>query len=73
MAKKNKQNKKAVDKAKETTQKLNDMIKKKEAKVFAEKDGSVYIETSAKTGVNVDKAFIDLTNIMVENSQKKQG
>jgi len=51
----------------------SDLIKKEgrkvninEAKKFAKDRKSVYIETSAKTGMNVEKAFKELTRIIAE-------
>jgi Ras-related protein Rab-11A len=48
----------------------------KEAQEYAKKKDSVYIETSAKTGTNVEKSFIELTRLItsrtgVETSLKK--
>jgi small GTP-binding protein len=37
------------------------------AKKFAKENNSHYIETSAKTGLNVEKAFRELTRIIAEN------
>ncbi|KKN43390.1 hypothetical protein LCGC14_0703560 [marine sediment metagenome] len=47
---------------------IGEIIKKKEAQEFAEKEGSDYIETSAKSGENVEQAFIKLARIMVEKN-----
>ncbi|NHI92940.1 MAG: GTP-binding protein [Candidatus Lokiarchaeota archaeon] len=41
-------------------------ISTEEAKEFASKFGLTYIETSAKTGDNVDKAFHDIINNLTE-------
>jgi small GTP-binding protein len=42
-----------------------------DAKKFAKKKNSVYIETSAKTGLNVEKAFRELTRIIAEKEGVK--
>jgi len=44
---------------------IGEVIKKSEAQKFAENERSIYIETSAKTGDNVEEAFIQLVRIMV--------
>lgn len=44
------------------------VIDKEKARSFAEGQGSIYIETSAKTGDSVEEAFVTLTEKMVENS-----
>ena len=46
---------------------VGEVIDREEARAFAEKEGSIYIETSAKTGINVDDAFTELTRRMVES------
>ena len=46
----------------------NRQIRQEEAQSKAEKWGKVYIETSAKTRENVDKAFFDL---MLEIKKRK--
>jgi small GTP-binding protein len=43
------------------------VIDRKEAEAFAKKEGSIYIETSAKTGVHVDEAFSELTRRIIDS------
>ena len=43
------------------------VIDRDEARSFAENEGSIYIETSAKTGVNVDEAFTELTRKIIDS------
>ena len=43
------------------------VIDRKEAEAFAKKEGSIYIETSAKTGVQVDEAFTELTRRIIDS------
>lgn len=40
---------------------VGEVINRDKPRVLAEKENSIYIETSAKTGENVEKAFKDLT------------
>lgn len=40
-----------------------------EAKNFAHSKNTIYIETSAKTGINVEKGFFELTRILVAKSK----
>ncbi len=44
------------------------VVDRNEAKQYAEKEGSIYIETSAKTGDNVEKAFLEITQNMIKNA-----
>ena len=43
------------------------VIDRDEAREFAEKEGSIYIETSAKTGIKVDEAFTELTRRIIDS------
>ncbi len=48
---------------------LKRQVTKEEAKKFAEKNKMKYIETSAKTAENVEDAFFDLINKLLENAR----
>jgi hypothetical protein len=43
------------------------VIDRNEASSFAEKEKSIYIETSAKTGINVDESFSELTRRIIDS------
>jgi len=43
------------------------VIDRDEARAYAENERSIYIETSAKTGVNVDEAFTELTRRILDS------
>ncbi|MFX0032078.1 MAG: Rab family GTPase [Candidatus Hodarchaeota archaeon] len=46
------------------------VIDKNEARSFAENEKSIYIETSAKTGENVDQAFTELTRRIIDSKMQ---
>ncbi len=47
---------------------IGEVVEQKEARTFAEYEGSIYIETSAKTGANVEEAFSQLTKKLIDKS-----
>ncbi len=47
-----------------------EVIDREEARAFAEKEGSIYIETSTETGINVDDAFTELTRRIIESRSR---
>ena len=49
---------------------IGHIIDKSEVEEFAKKQGCLYAETSAKTGDNVEKAFLELTLRMVKKMGK---
>ena len=44
---------------------VGEVIDRAEAKSFAESEGSIYLETSAKTGIAVDESFTELTRRII--------
>ncbi len=48
---------------------VGEVIDREEAREYAEDEDSIYIETSAKTGVNVDQAFKELTRLIVAKNE----
>ncbi|MFX1329427.1 MAG: GTP-binding protein [Promethearchaeota archaeon] len=45
---------------------IGQIIDRREIEEYAKKEGCFYIETSAKTGENVEFAFLELTNSMIK-------
>ncbi len=45
---------------------LGEVLDREEAKKFAEQEGGIYIETSAKTGDNIENAFLELTRVIIK-------
>lgn len=45
-----------------------EVVEREEAKRLAKEEESIYIETSAKTGENVEEAFIELTKLMIKKA-----
>ncbi len=50
---------------------IGQIIDRNEVEKYAKNEGCLYIETSAKTGDNVEKAFLELTNHIVKKEEKK--
>ncbi|MHA1519643.1 MAG: Rab family GTPase [Promethearchaeota archaeon] len=50
---------------------VGEVIDRDECRDYAEDEGSVYIETSAKDGTNVDEAFVELTRLIVAKNEGK--
>jgi small GTP-binding protein len=46
---------------------IGEVVERAEARSFAENEGSIYIDTSAKTGENVEDAFQRLTKLLVKD------
>lgn len=47
---------------------IGETIDKNEAKKFAETEDSIYIQTSAKTGENVEEAFLELSEKLIKRN-----
>ncbi len=52
-------------------EKSDELSERESAQVFAKKEKTYYVETSAKTGENVEDAFLNLTNRMLKNVNYK--
>ena len=50
---------------------IGEVINRNEPQEYAVKEDSIYIETSAKTGENVEDAFLEITNRMVKKYSQK--
>ena len=48
---------------------VGEVIDREECKKYAEEEGSIYVEASAKTGVNVDESFTTLTKLIISKNQ----
>ena len=48
---------------------IGECIDSNEAKMFAEHYNSIYIETSAKSGINVEDAFLQLAHLMINRKR----
>ena len=44
---------------------VGEVIDREEARALAEDEGSIYLETSAKNGLNVDESFTELTRKII--------
>jgi small GTP-binding protein len=52
-------------------EKGEELYERENAQVFAKKEKTYYVETSAKTGENVEEAFLNLTQNMLKNISNK--
>ncbi|MHA1719740.1 MAG: Rab family GTPase [Promethearchaeota archaeon] len=50
---------------------VGEVIDRDECQEYAEKEDSIYIETSAKEGTNVDEAFTELTRLIIARNEGK--
>jgi len=50
---------------------VGEVIDREEAQEYAEEQDSIYIETSAKDGTNVDDAFTELTRLIISRNEGK--
>ena len=51
---------------------VGEVIDRNEARNFAESEGSIYLETSAKTGQSVDESFTELTRRIIDSRTRGQ-
>jgi small GTP-binding protein len=51
--------------------KKDELYERESAEVFAKKEKTCYVETSAKTGENVEETFVNLTYKMLKNTNSK--
>jgi len=51
---------------------VGEVIDRNDARNFAESEGSIYLETSAKTGQSVDESFTELTRRIIESRTRGQ-
>jgi len=50
---------------------VGEVIDRNEARNLAESEGSIYLETSAKTGQSVDEAFTELTRRIIDSRTQR--
>ncbi len=48
---------------------VGEVIDREECRQYAEEQGSIYIETSAKDGIKVDDSFYELTRRIIARHQ----
>jgi small GTP-binding protein len=46
---------------------IGEVVEREKANAYAESEGSIYIDTSAKTGENVEDAFVRLTRFLIKD------
>lgn len=56
---------------KDLVSEVGEVIDTDEARHYAEQENSIYIETSAKDGTNVEEAFLELTKLIIARSEGK--
>ncbi|GAG95204.1 unnamed protein product, partial [marine sediment metagenome] len=50
---------------------VGQVVDQNDARNFAENEGSIYLETSAKTGINVDEGFTELTRRIITSRTQR--